>query len=73
MAVMELIAVGGVAALVLLAVLIGSTDARAQRGAWNRIAHHRRELGEWERILMRTAEAEGCPACLLRRERDGYI
>jgi hypothetical protein len=63
------IAVGGVVALVLLAVLIGNTDARAQREAWNRIARHRRELGEWERELIRAAESEGCPACRLLRER----
>jgi hypothetical protein len=60
---MELVAVGGIAVLVLLAVLIGSGDARAQRGAWNRIARHRRELGEWERQLIRAAE--------LLRERPG--
>jgi hypothetical protein len=65
------VAVGGVLALVLLAVLIGSTDARAQRGAWNRIARRRRELGEWERQLIRAAESAGCPACRLLRERGG--
>jgi hypothetical protein len=64
-------AVGGVAALALLAVLIGYADARAQRGAWNRIARHRRELGDWERRLIRAAESEGCPVCQLLRERDG--
>src|ERR671916_3542101 len=63
------VAVGGVLALVLLAVLIGNADARAQREAWNRIARHRRELGEWERELIRAAESEGCPACRLLRER----
>lgn len=63
------VAVGGVVALVLLAVLIGNTDARAQREAWNRIARRRRELGEWERELIRAAESEGCPACRLLRER----
>src|SRR5436190_22138453 len=63
------IAVGGVIALVLLAVLIGNADARAQREAWNRIARRRRELGEWERELIRAAESEGCPACRLLRER----
>jgi hypothetical protein len=62
------VSVGGVLALVLLAVLIGSADARAQRAAWNRIARHRRELGEWERRLIRAAESEGCPACRLLRE-----
>src|ERR687890_297004 len=50
------VAVGGVLALVLLAVLIGNADARAQREAWNRIARHRRELGDWERQLIRVAE-----------------
>jgi hypothetical protein len=65
------VAVGGVVALVLLAVLIGSADARAQRAAWNRIARQRRELGEWERQLIRAAESEGCPACQLLRERGG--
>jgi hypothetical protein len=65
----ELIAVGGIAALVLLAVLIGNADARARRGAWNRIAGRRRELGEWERQLIRAAESKGCPACRLQRER----
>ena len=65
------VAVGGVLTLVLLAVLIGSTDVRAQREAWARIARRRRELGEWERRLIRAAESEGCPACLLRLERDG--
>jgi hypothetical protein len=63
------VVVGGVVALVLLAVLIGSADARAQREAWNRIARRRRELGEWERELIRAAESEGCPACRLLRER----
>jgi hypothetical protein len=63
------VAVGGIVALVLLAVLIGNTDARAQREAWNRIARRRRELGEWERELIRAAEGEGCPACRLLRER----
>ncbi len=63
------VAVGGVIALVLLAVLIGNADARAQREAWNRIARHRRELGEWERQLIRAAESKGCPACRLLRER----
>ena len=63
------IAAGGVLALVLLAVLIGSADGRAQRDAWNRIAHRRRELGEWERQLIRAAESQGCPACRLLRER----
>jgi hypothetical protein len=63
------VAVGGVVALVLLAVLIGNADARAQREAWNRIARHRRELGEWERELIRAADSEGCPACRLLRER----
>jgi hypothetical protein len=63
------VAVGGVLALVLLAVLIGNADARAQREAWNRIARRRRELGEWERELIRAAESEGCPACRLLRER----
>src|SRR3990170_7829438 len=48
-----LVAVGGVLTLVLLAVLIGTADARAQREAWNRIARRRRELGEWERELIR--------------------
>jgi hypothetical protein len=62
------VAVGGILTLVLLAVLIGSADARAQRGAWNRIARHRRELGDWERQLIRAAESEGCPACRLLRE-----
>jgi len=65
------VAVGGIAALVLLAVLIGSADARAQREAWNRIARRRRELGDWERQLLRAAESEGCPACRLLRERGG--
>ena len=65
------VAVGGIVALVLLAVLIGSTDARAQREAWNRIARRRRELGEWERQLIRAAESEGCPACRLLQERGG--
>jgi hypothetical protein len=65
------VAVGGVLALVLLAVLIGGADARAQREAWNRIARRRRELGEWERQLIRAAESEGCPACRLLRERGG--
>ena len=60
---------GGVIALVLLAVLIGTADARAQREAWNRIARRRRELGEWERELIRAAESRGCPACRLLRER----
>jgi hypothetical protein len=64
-----LVAVGGILALVLLAVLIGNTDARAQRDAWNRIARRRRELGEWERELIRAAESRGCPACRLLRER----
>jgi hypothetical protein len=64
-----LVAVGGILALVLLAVLIGTADARAQRDAWNRIARRRRELGEWERELIRAAESRGCPACRLRRER----
>jgi hypothetical protein len=64
-----LVAVGGVLALVLLAVLIGTADARAQREAWNRIARRRRELGEWERELIRAAESRGCPACRLLRER----
>jgi hypothetical protein len=63
------VAVGGIVALVLLAVLIGSTDARAQREAWNRIARRRRELGEWERRLIRAAESEGCPACRPLQER----
>ncbi|MHA6619448.1 hypothetical protein [Pseudonocardia sp. DLS-67] len=63
------IAIGGVVALVLLAVLIGNADARAQREAWNRIARHRRQLGEWERELLRAAESEGCPACRLLRDR----
>jgi hypothetical protein len=63
------VSVGGILALVLLAVLIGSADARAQREAWNRIARHRRELGDWERQLLRAAESEGCPACRLLRER----
>ena len=63
------VAVGGVLALVLLAVLIGNADARAQREAWNRIARRRRELGEWERELIRAAASEGCPACRLLRER----
>jgi hypothetical protein len=65
------VAVGGIVALVLLAVLIGSTDARAQREAWNRIARRRRELGERERRLIRAAESEGCPACRLLREQGG--
>jgi hypothetical protein len=64
-----LVAVGGVLTLVLLAVLIGTADARAQREAWNRIARRRRELGEWERELIRAAESRGCPACRLLRER----
>jgi hypothetical protein len=64
-----LVAVGGILALVLLAVLIGTADARAQRDAWNRIARRRRELGEWERELIRAAESRGCPACRLLRER----
>ncbi|OLT03242.1 hypothetical protein BJF90_26665 [Pseudonocardia sp. CNS-004] len=66
---LALVAVGGVLALVLLAVLIGTADARAQKQAWNRIARHRRELGEWERELIRVAESQGCPACRLLRER----
>jgi hypothetical protein len=65
------VAAGGILALVLLAVLIGNADARAQREAWNRIARHRRELGDWERQLIRAAESEGCPACRLLRERGG--
>jgi hypothetical protein len=64
-----LVAVGGVLALILLAVLIGTADGRAQREAWNRIARRRRELGEWERELIRAAESRGCPACGLLRER----
>ena len=64
-----LVAVGGILTLVLLAVLIGTADARAQRDAWNRIARRRRELGEWERELIRAAESRGCPACRLLRER----
>jgi hypothetical protein len=71
MTAMAFVAVGGVVALILLAVLIGSADARAQRAAWNRIARHRRELGEWERQLIRAVESEGCPACRLLRERGG--
>jgi hypothetical protein len=63
------VSVGGFLALVLLAVLIGSADGRAQREAWNRIARHRRELGDWERQLLRAAESAGCPACRLLRER----
>ena len=69
MTVIAYVAVGGVIALVLLAVVIGKADARAQREAWNRIALRRRELGEWERELIRAAESEGCPACRLLRER----
>jgi hypothetical protein len=64
-----LVAIGGVLALVLLAVLIGTADGRAQREAWNRIARRRRELGEWERELIRASESRGCPACGLLRER----
>jgi hypothetical protein len=63
MTVMGFVAFGGVLSLVLLAVLIGLADSRAQRDAWNRIARHRRELGEWERELIRAAESRGCPAC----------
>ena len=71
MAVIATVVVGGFVALVLLAVLVGSTDARAQREAWNRIAHKRRELGAWERELVRAAESRDCPACRLQRERGG--
>jgi hypothetical protein len=67
----ELVAVGGVVALVLMAVLIGSADARAQRDAWNRIADHRRELGEWERRLLSATESNDCPVCRPQHERDG--
>lgn len=75
MATLITIVVVGVLGLVLLAVLIG-TDGRAQRDAWTRIARERRELGEWERELIRAAESRGCSACRLLRERaelrDGY-
>jgi hypothetical protein len=71
MTVMGFVAVVGVIALIALAVLIGVTDARAQREAWNRIARRRRELGEWERELIRVAESRGCPACRLLKERGG--
>jgi hypothetical protein len=63
------VALGGILALVLLAVLIGSAQARAGRAAWNRIARRRRELGDWERRLIRSAESDGCPACQPLRER----
>jgi hypothetical protein len=68
-----LVAVGGVVALALLAVLIGYADARAHRGAWNRIARRRRALGDWERRLIRAAESEGCPACRLLRARSDRL
>ena len=71
MVVTATVVVGGFVALVLLAVLVGRADARAQREAWNRIARHRRELGEWERQLVRAAESEGCPGCRLLYERGG--
>jgi type II secretory pathway pseudopilin PulG len=44
MTMIELIVVGGIAALVLLVVLIGGLDAQAQRAAWDRIARRRQEL-----------------------------
>jgi hypothetical protein len=62
------VAIAGVIALISLAVLIGVTESRAQREAWNRIARRRRELGEWERELIRAAESRGCPACPLLQE-----
>jgi hypothetical protein len=71
MTVAGFVAIGGVLTLVLLAVVIGSADSRARRSAWKRIACRRRELGEWERQLIRAADSAGCPACRLRREREG--
>jgi hypothetical protein len=73
MTVVGYVAVAGVMALIALAVLIGVTDARAQREAWNRIARRRRELGEWERELIRAAESRGCPACRLLHERGAPL
>jgi hypothetical protein len=71
MTIAGLIALGGVGTLVLLAVVIGIVNGAAQREAWKRIARRRRELGEWERQLIRAAESAGCPACHLLRERYG--
>ncbi len=61
------IAVIGMLVLVVLATVIGVADGRARSRAWGTIARRRRELGEWERELMRTAEAHDCPACRLMR------
>jgi hypothetical protein len=62
------IAVIGMLALVVLAAIIGMADGRARRQAWDRIARRRRELGEWERELIRAAEVHDCPVCRLRPE-----
>ena len=62
----------GVGILAALAVLIGLADGRAQRRAWARIARHRRELAAWEGELISAAEARGCAACKLLRERAEF-
>lgn len=69
MGVITAVVVGGFVTLVLLAVLIGSADVMAQRAAWKRIARRRHELGEWERRLIETANADSCPRCRLLHER----
>jgi len=63
----------GSAALVAVALLIGLTDRSAQNSAWDRIAHHRSKLAEWERELRATTEAGLCPVCRRRRDPDQFM
>jgi len=64
--------VGGSVLLVLLAVLVGlsqATEQESQRSAWRRIARARREINEERQRLELTSECvEWCENCPFRRE-----
>lgn len=61
----------GVGLLVGLAIGIGvvERDGGLRRQSWRRIAAKRRELGIWERQLLKAAESRGCAGCEIWRTR----
>ena len=63
--------VGGLALLVLLAVLVGlsnAADRQSQSSAWRRIAAARKEISEeWRRLELASKRINACARCPFRR------
>lgn len=64
------VALCGTFLLVTIAALIGLTNARAERAAWQRLAQQRRDHNSRDRELIRAVGACGGAACRLLRERS---